>query len=390
MLVCADDDYLTETFRNGIEIAATSGDSVRAVARGQVRFGASPLLGAPDAELARLRGRRVAMIFQNPMTALNPYFTIGAQIEAVVRQHFAIDREGDADFTFHALGTAIRRCRVDFDAEIEICVDDIRPDPATGLSRSHCAVGRIRYKDNSEGTLLYIKSSLTGDEGTDIAQYRKISPAFPHESTIDQFFSESQFESYRKLGQTACRQAFAPLHRVTKANPSDPTEELRKELAEYWHGSTKDFTDHTDCLDAIWASVASDDLPECIAEIVLPRKSGTTFSQLPDDEFEQRQVVAFGQRLIQLMENVCLDLQPNAENPHPDHAGWIELFKGWVAHPIMQTLWDQSQKTYGKRFAHFWDELLCIQKSEQAQSEIPERPVKKPAAKPKRAPRRSQ
>ena len=302
----------------------------------------------------------------------------------------AIDGEEDGDFTFHALGTAIRRCRVDFDAEIEICVDDIRPDPATGLSRSHCAVGRIRYKDNSEGTLLYIKSSLTGDEGTDIAQYRKISPAFPHESTIDQFFSESQFESYRKLGQTACRQAFAPLHRVTKANPSDPTEELRKELAEYWHGSTKDFTDHTDCLDAIWASVASDDLPECIAEIVLPRKSGTTFSQLPDDEFEQRQVVAFGQRLIQLMENVCLDLQPNAENPHPDHAGWIELFKGWVAHPIMQTLWDQSQKTYGKRFAHFWDELLCIQKSEQAQSEIPERPVKKPAAKPKRAPRRSQ
>ena len=272
----------------------------------------------------------------------------------------AIDGEEDGDFTFHALGTAIRRCRVDFDAEIEIQVDDIRPDPVTGYSRSHCAVGSIRYPDRAApGTLLYIKSSLTGREGTDIAQYRKISPAFPHEPTIDQFFSESQFESYRKLGQSACRQAFAPLSRLkaTDYSPSDPTGGLCRELKEYWYGSTKSFVEHTDCLDEIWSSIAVEDLPDVIADIVLPRAESSAFKQMPDDDEGKNQVLAFGQRLIQLMENVCLDLQPNAMDPHPDHTGWIEMFRGWVAHPVMQDLWEQSKCTYGKRFAHFWEAL---------------------------------
>jgi hypothetical protein len=72
--------------------------------------------------------------------------------------------------------------------------------------RGHnCAIGRIRYSavDGStapDGIIVYIKPACYGDEPRDIYEYFKRSETFPHESTADQFFSESQFESYRMLG----------------------------------------------------------------------------------------------------------------------------------------------------------------------------------------------
>jgi hypothetical protein len=48
--------------------------------------------------------------------------------------------------------------------------------------------------------LIYIKPACYGDEPRDICEYFKRSETFPYESTSDQFFSESQFESYRMLG----------------------------------------------------------------------------------------------------------------------------------------------------------------------------------------------
>ena len=51
------------------------------------------------------------------------------------------------------------------------------------------------------GYLLYLKLSLTGNEGEFLRRYRLDEPAFPHHSTADQFFSEAQFEAYRSLGE---------------------------------------------------------------------------------------------------------------------------------------------------------------------------------------------
>jgi peptide/nickel transport system ATP-binding protein len=61
-----------------------------AVATGSIRVGERELIGLPEPQLAQIRGRRVAMIFQNPMTALNPYFTVGRQLASVIRTHFAL------------------------------------------------------------------------------------------------------------------------------------------------------------------------------------------------------------------------------------------------------------------------------------------------------------
>ena len=59
---------------------------------GAIRFAGDDLLTAPEPRLRALRGGRIAMIFQEPMTALNPLYTIGDQIDEVLRLHCGLDR----------------------------------------------------------------------------------------------------------------------------------------------------------------------------------------------------------------------------------------------------------------------------------------------------------
>lgn len=57
------------------------------VAKGEVRFAGRVLTRLPDRELQKLRGPGIAMVFQEPMTSLNPVFTIGDQIIETMRAH---------------------------------------------------------------------------------------------------------------------------------------------------------------------------------------------------------------------------------------------------------------------------------------------------------------
>lgn len=69
-------------------------------ARGSARIGDRELIGMPAGKLRRIRGKEIAMIFQEPMTALNPVFTIGFQIVETLRTHFEM---GPADARVRAL-----------------------------------------------------------------------------------------------------------------------------------------------------------------------------------------------------------------------------------------------------------------------------------------------
>jgi oligopeptide/dipeptide ABC transporter ATP-binding protein len=62
------------------------------IAGGSIRFGGRELIGAAQRELRALRGNGIAMIFQEPMTSLNPAFTIGEQIVEGLMQHRRIAR----------------------------------------------------------------------------------------------------------------------------------------------------------------------------------------------------------------------------------------------------------------------------------------------------------
>jgi len=59
---------------------------------GGVRFDGQELTGLPEREMLKLRGRRMSMIFQEPMTALDPVFTVGAQLVETLRTHFRLNR----------------------------------------------------------------------------------------------------------------------------------------------------------------------------------------------------------------------------------------------------------------------------------------------------------
>jgi peptide/nickel transport system ATP-binding protein len=63
------------------------------IAGGQILFDGQNLAGADPARLRAIRGARIAMIFQEPMTALNPLHTIGRQIDEVLRIHTDLNRQ---------------------------------------------------------------------------------------------------------------------------------------------------------------------------------------------------------------------------------------------------------------------------------------------------------
>jgi ABC-type dipeptide/oligopeptide/nickel transport system ATPase component len=64
------------------------------IAGGSIRFEGEDLLGKSDAEMRAIRGKRMAMILQDPMASLNPLFTVGDQIAETLRAYEGMARRG--------------------------------------------------------------------------------------------------------------------------------------------------------------------------------------------------------------------------------------------------------------------------------------------------------
>ncbi|MFP5246045.1 MAG: hypothetical protein ACLGH0_05080, partial [Thermoanaerobaculia bacterium] len=141
----------------------------------------------------------------------------------------------DPKFSFEDLGNAIRKIRTDLGIPIEVFDMDMGPrNPDGSFAKGRfIAQANIRYKaidgkDAQDGTLIYIKSGVYQDDDLpkDIYNYARESLLFPHEPTSDQFFSESQFESYRALGRHAINQLCT--------DPVAATETVRIPIAKPW------------------------------------------------------------------------------------------------------------------------------------------------------------
>ena len=126
------------------------------------------------------------------------------------RSHYIVvsDAGEDPACSFADLGGAVRKIRIDLGISIDFSEISIFPrgeDEAQNERGKNAAIGRIRYSivdgpDAPDGVIVYLKPACYGNEPRDIYEYFKSKSAFPHESTGDQFFTESQFESYRMLG----------------------------------------------------------------------------------------------------------------------------------------------------------------------------------------------
>jgi Patatin-like phospholipase len=136
------------------------------------------------------------------------------------------DNGCDPQFDFGDLGNLARKIRTDFDAELQPLV----PPPATGPFGTRaqfadptqrlgkCALlFEITYPPPGPNEppprpsrLIVLKPNRLADMPLDVAEYAAANEAFPHQTTVDQFFDDAQWESYRKLGEVIAGRVLTP------------------------------------------------------------------------------------------------------------------------------------------------------------------------------------
>jgi hypothetical protein len=186
---------------------------------------------------------------------LNVYLTDGGHIEnlgiyELLRRRckviVAVDAEADQEMSFPSFVRLQVLARIDLGVLIDLPWPPLQADALKvtekvlhgpkgwpGSNGPHAAIGRIDYGDGQSGVLIYIKASMSGDESDYLVDYKRRNATFPHETTIDQFFSETQFEVYRALGFHACRNLFTGADTFATFGDARPgwKEQVREALA---------------------------------------------------------------------------------------------------------------------------------------------------------------
>ena len=110
---------------------------------------------------------------------------------------FVSDAGCDPQAQFADLGETARKIRIDLGVDITMSPPLPLNDGAVA-----CATGTIHYPNGAApGLLVYLRPVLVGNLPIDVLNYSKTNAEFPNDTTADQWFSESQFESYRQLGR---------------------------------------------------------------------------------------------------------------------------------------------------------------------------------------------
>jgi glycerophosphoryl diester phosphodiesterase len=289
------------------------------------------------------------------------------------------DAGQDERFVGEDLANLVRQCRTDFGVEIDIDIHRICGRKENRLSEAHCVVGRIHYLQiprrtmfgrlmseeegpllrgsrpaHEEGYLIYLKPSLTGDEPQDLVEYSRRVPQFPHQTTADQWFDESQFESYRKLGMHVGEETFSR-YQDDDTRPLANLGQLFERLRGHWYppsqaihaNSTYHVNEYTRIMELIRTK------PE------LRHLDHTMFEQWPESgAVDPREEFYICNAMIQLIENVYADLDLEDLWDHPHVQGWMSVFWRWAKQPAFRRTWQKSEATYAERFRNFYNDRL--------------------------------
>ncbi len=125
------------------------------------------------------------------------------------------DCGADPRYEFADVAHLIRLAQIDLGHTIDVNLAPLKPD-ANGRSTAHFVVADIAYRDDPshennhirQGKLIIIKPTLTARSGVALGEFQQKSGSFPQQTTADQWFSETQFESYRELGYQSAQAAF--------------------------------------------------------------------------------------------------------------------------------------------------------------------------------------
>jgi len=289
----------------------------------------------------------------------------------------ASDAAEDAGYAFGDLADALRKIRVDLNTEIDIDVSALRAEK--GRQRAYATVGRIFYPGGKTGVLVYLRPGLDGSEPPDLTSYAQTNAPFPFQSTVDQFFDEAQFESYRKLGQHIA-------HSVFGETPVDSVQGLFAALLEKWRGrlvldSTLNAAHHAH-LDALFERLRNDPLlahlspelfPEWNSLMKAPEEVPAVTLPAWEKDAEKRKAGFYLCReAAQLMERVHADLNLDANHDHVDCRGWMNLFRHWAWSPSFRATYAITASTLGERFQRFARRHLQLELGQIAVKGLPD------------------
>jgi len=331
------------------------------------------------------------------------------------RCRFIIAVDAGADPKFHEnVGRVVRQVRIDFGIWIEIDMTPVTPN-ALGLCESHVVVGRIHYGDvhtpdypdqspgdprfsyeNNHGIIVWIKNSLTGDEPGDLVNHAAMHPPFPYDSTLDQFFDEPQFESYRALGvHTILKSMVLPdspaphkydcgtmpvrmaTHVDQRSARQTPHQRLRQTttrsifqtIFEFWQTKPAQYVSSYVAMNDAYAKIletlrADKDLEQLAWELYGAKSESP--AAVPSSRIPGVPEKLMVNQMLALLENVFLSLDLERNCDHPVHAGWIGVFKNWLSSPTMAHCWrgtlrdnaDGLCKEYSPAFRRFVNRFL--------------------------------
>jgi hypothetical protein len=289
------------------------------------------------------------------------------------RYVIACDATTDRTASDDNLANLVRLARIDFGIRIEINTGPLKlQDDDSRICSSHVVIGSIRYDDvdpgQAIGALVYIRTSMTGDEPADILNYAAVNREFPYTTTANQFFDEAQFESYRALGEHVAavvfEQALADAERNGKLWSEDQVDNefrygnnrlfsaLRRRWAESMPARDTRFIESSKGYNEIQKLLRSDESLRDFSIQIYPELT---------DEAERRRVELFTvAQMLQAMENVWVGLDLKSHPDEPISHGWWSIFRRWTGTAAFHRDWPILRAEFSSEFVRFIETRLGL------------------------------
>jgi hypothetical protein len=117
------------------------------------------------------------------------------------------------------LGDAVALARSELGVEIDIDPTPLMPQGTPPTAAQDTVTGTLTFPTGETGTIVYARNVISPGEPWDVRAHQLEDPRFPHDSTLDQLYTDQKFESYRRLGAEAGEHA---VERMAAAAPLPP------------------------------------------------------------------------------------------------------------------------------------------------------------------------